>query len=119
MNTRDRRNCISIIMVSIVLILCLSFAFALTACNNDGDEHEHKWDNGTVTPPTCAMAGEIVYSCEECEEIKKETLAATGNHSWETTVYDKDKHKNACSTCGTSNLENHNLDGGNIDDSVD
>lgn len=116
MNTRDKRNCMLIVTLSIVLILCLTLAFTLTACNKP--THEHKWDNGTVTPPTCAMAGEIIYSCEECEETMKEVLEATGNHSWETTIYDKDNHKNVCSTCGTSNLEEHDFDG-NIYDSVD
>ncbi len=46
---------------------------------------EHEWDNGTVTTaPTCVDTGVMTYSCP-CGETKTETIAATGEHTYQCT----------------------------------
>jgi len=45
-------------------------------------EHQHSWDGGTVTPPTCTAAGYTTYACIECgESYTGDETGATG-HSW-------------------------------------
>jgi glucan-binding YG repeat protein len=43
----------------------------------------HRWDEGTVTlEPDCEHDGEKTYTCQDCEEIKKESIPALG-HQWD------------------------------------
>ena len=51
---------------------------------------EHRWDAGTpVKTADCENDGEIIYTCEDCEATKKETVPAYG-HTWNTGVVTKE-----------------------------
>ena len=48
------------------------------------DNHEHVWDEGTVTTePTCTTAGTKTYVCSICGKTKTEEIAATGHQHTE------------------------------------
>ena len=51
-------------------------------CDAKNDENPHDWDNGKVTvKPTCMVAGERIYTCDECDATKIESISASG-HNW-------------------------------------
>ena len=64
-------------------LIAFLISFVLfTGCSSS---HEHTWDEGTITvTPTCITEGEIVYTCTECNETKKETLPVSEEHNWVT-----------------------------------
>ncbi len=43
------------------------------------EQGAHIWDNGTVTPATCTVAGKIIYKCTVCDHSKEEEIPATGH----------------------------------------
>ncbi|MCD8306634.1 MAG: hypothetical protein LUD51_00155 [Clostridia bacterium] len=71
-------------IVSVSVALCMGVSLA--ACSSKG-EHEHTWDNGTVTvEATCTTNGIKTYTCTDCGQTKTETIEATGHSYKETTV---------------------------------
>ena len=73
----------------------------------------HDWDNGYVSKEaTCGSDGEMTYSCENCLEMKKETIPRTNNHDYEWIVDIEEtceipgsKHEE-CQECGATRNEN-------------
>ena len=48
---------------------------------------EHNWsEDETIKIPTCTEKGEKKYTCNVCGETKTEEMAATGKHTYKTTV---------------------------------
>lgn len=69
----------SILSLCLVLVVITTMT-VLFACgdngSNGGSNHEHAWDNGTVTKEaTCSESGILVYSCNGCSETKTEDIA--------------------------------------------
>ena len=68
----------SILTICLILVIVTTMT-ALFACSgdaSDGSNHEHSWDNGTVTKEaTCSESGTLVYSCSGCSETKTEDIA--------------------------------------------
>ncbi len=63
-----------------------------SACGETVDVAFHNWDEGKVTTaPTCAEAGETLYTCTTCGQQKTVTVKATGAH---------DYHFGICKNCG-------------------
>ncbi len=73
-------------LLSLVLAIFLAISMVFVACNGDTvGEHDHVWDNGTVTTePTCHSEGLRTYSCtvEGCTQTKTEPIAMT-QHKWD------------------------------------
>jgi IS1 family transposase len=73
------------------ILTVLSFLFLflifpiMTSCGSNEENHVHEWSEIERTEATCTSNGEISYSCTGCEEIKHETIKATGH----TEVIDK------------------------------
>ncbi len=44
--------------------------------------HEHDWDDGVETKPTCVADGAVTYTCSVCGTTYKETIPATGEHNY-------------------------------------
>ena len=71
----------------------------------------HKWDAGVVTKPaTCGEDGEKVYTCTVCQEEKKATIPATGEHQYDDKVSDATCTEpmqvgEVCTVCGAVNGE--------------
>lgn len=63
-----------------------------SACAEHVDAAFHSWDEGkVVTAPTCAEAGETLYTCTICGYEKTVTVKATGAHNY---------HYGVCKVCG-------------------
>ena len=63
------------LFIKLIPYLFLSFFFfILVSCS-----HEHIWNEIERTNPTCTLDGKITYSCEKCEEIKVESIPASGH----------------------------------------
>ena len=63
-----------------------------SACEDKVDVAFHSWDEGkVVTAPTCADAGETLYTCTVCAQQKTVAVKATGAH---------DYHYGICRNCG-------------------
>ncbi len=45
--------------------------------------HEHVWDGGTVTEPTCLKGGFTTYKCQFCDETKIDNYTAPLGHDWD------------------------------------
>ncbi len=59
-----------------VIIICL-FSLCMLSLVSCGKEHQHAWDNGTVTAEaTCTEPGVKTFSCTECSETKTESIPA-------------------------------------------
>ncbi len=73
-------------LLSLVLTFALALSMFLVACNgNTVSEHDHVWDDGTVTTePTCHSEGLRTYSCtvDGCTQTKTEPIAMT-QHNWD------------------------------------
>ena len=91
------------ILLSLLTTLCFGFsALTITSCDlfttdssnnvsggNDStpsdtpseeQPHVHTWDDGEeTTKATCTTDGQITYTCSGCDEVKFETIAATGH----------------------------------------
>ncbi|MCI8363542.1 MAG: hypothetical protein HFG34_01115 [Eubacterium sp.] len=64
---------------------------------------EHTWDEGVVTiEPTCSQDGIKTYTCSLCDKIKKEIIATTVDHVWET-EYSEDEEAN-CTESGNKSI---------------
>lgn len=45
---------------------------------------EHTWNEGEIIlEATCATTGEIVYTCKNCDSIKKAAIPVAKEHNWE------------------------------------
>ena len=79
----------------------LVLSCSLVSCGNSGvPEHEHVYDNGTVTvEPTCHSLGEKTYKCtfEGCEQTKTESIQML-EHNWNDGVVTKPA---TCTETGT------------------
>ena len=63
-------------------------------CHNQEREHEHTWDNGTVTrPATYTEEGEMRYSCTGCSATRTESIAKLARYC-----------AHACTACGGCTL---------------
>lgn len=63
-----------------------------SVCSEKTDVAFHSWNEGKViTAPTCAEAGETLYTCTVCGQEKTVTVKATGAH---------DYHYGVCKNCG-------------------
>lgn len=45
--------------------------------------HEHIWDEGVVTEPTCMAGGYTTYKCKFCDAEKKGNYTSALDHSWD------------------------------------
>ena len=57
--------------------------------------------------PTCKDQGYTYFECDKCGEVKKEPIAATGEHQWELTEEDKAQgiQVYTCSVCGEEDIK--------------
>ena len=76
----------------------------------------HNWDAGAVNKaPTCAAAGEMVYTCTACSETKTEAISQTDDHSYGNWVLvDQIAHNRTCTLCGKAESVAHNWNSGVI-----
>ena len=45
--------------------------------------HEHVWDKGTVTEPTCTKGGFTTFKCLFCDETREDNYTAPLGHDWD------------------------------------
>lgn len=78
------------------------------------EDCSHNWNEGSVTEPGCTTEGKLVSVCTLCNEIREQTLPATG-HSFDTmNQLDAANHKRICSVCGAEETQPHTWDGGKV-----
>lgn len=90
--------------------------------------HEHTWDSGAQTKAsTCAIEGEMTYTCTECGETKTEPIAKLTTHTWDAgreakapTCAEEGQTLFTCTVCGAektapiAKINRHVWDDGNI-----
>jgi len=77
--------------------------------SGDQTQCQHSYGTGTVTTAaTCSAAGVRTYTCSGCGDVKTESIAATGTHTYRTvTNYDSTKHILKCTGCNETITEDH------------
>lgn len=75
-----------------ILVAAFLSIFSIASCDKQrAPEHDHTWDNGTLTTaPTCHSEGLRTYKCTVpgCEQTKTESIAMIP-HTWDSGVISK------------------------------
>lgn len=81
-----------------------------------GDTVNHTWNEGVVTlAPTCLTAGEVVYTCEICEETKTECMNPLGHDYGVWTNLNGNQHQRVCLNDPSHvEKENHSWNNGTV-----
>ncbi len=110
MEKQSTRKFLKLIVALVVLFLLGSSALLLASCKEE--EHEHAWDEGTVTTSaTCTTPGVMTFHCtvDGCTETKTEEIKALGHdyqlnadQSKDATCTSNGSSVYVCSRCGDS-----------------
>ena len=69
----------------------------------------HRWDAGCVTAaPSCGVAGEREFTCQDCSETKTEAIQAL-SHDWSAWTNSGAQHSRTCGNCGDEETAAHAL----------
>lgn len=97
-----------IVYKCVALLLLALCAMLLMACAN---EHTHEWGEWSVeSAPTCTSEGTNARRCATCDEVERESIAASG-HAFSDYVSNEDatcvkvgSESSTCTTCGATDV---------------